>query len=253
MHRFHLPCCRSLFLPSLGLISSLFVGHANLAVAAILYGQTSPSEPTAAFASADFAIAQKSADNFLITGTEPVTVRSLRFIGGSGVDSAPTDDFRVVFLEDIGGIPGAPILGGDYNIGPAYSRQPTGGPTFGSRHPDGSGGIPPQEYIINLPEGITANPGTTYWLSITNTRLPNFGWVWARADGELDQTTAAAQGNASIESGPWNTFVTGGMWFELNDHIVPEPSSLLILLSCFVATASRRPGNVVKTPMYSRA
>lgn len=210
------------------------------ASAATIYSQTSPSEPFAAFASADFPISQKSADNFLIDAPEPVTVRSIRFLGNEGSETTPPDVFRVVFLEDAGGIPGAPLEGGDFDIGSPYSRLPTSWP------------VPtrltnPLEYIINLPGGLVLDPGTTYWLSITNTRLPNFGWAWTRADGELDRLTAATFD--SITSGPWSVFETGGMWFELSDQTVPEPSSLLFLLTslCSLTIARRRqciPGSI---------
>ncbi|QDT01222.1 PEP-CTERM sorting domain-containing protein [Adhaeretor mobilis] len=201
------------------------------ASAATIYSQTTPSEPFAAFSSADFPISQKSADNFLIDAAEPVTVRSLRFIGSTGVVTPTPDVFRVVFLEDAGGLPGAPLVGGDFDIGSPYSREPTGGPLL-------NGVTTPHEYIVNVPGGLVLSPGTIYWLSITNTPQPNLGWVWARADSELDQLTAATSG--SVASGPWNTFETGGMWFELNDQTIPEPSSLLLLLASLCSTVVAR-------------
>lgn len=239
----HIPLGSSLSLPTLALISLLCVGHANSAAAAILYSQTSPSEPRATFASFDDTTsAQRIADSFSIGGSDLVTVRSLRFIGGNGQLTVPSDDFRVVFLEDAGGLPGAPILGGDFDIGPAFRRQPTGGPTIGGRGPGSSGGTTPLEYIINLPEGVSLSPETTYWLSITNSLLPISGWGWARAEGESDQTIASTTG--SIESGPWNASESGGMWFELNGRIVPEPSLLVLLTSiAVVARARMRPSS----------
>jgi hypothetical protein len=195
--------------------------------AATIYSQTLPSEPIAAFGSSEtLAVSQKSADNFSFSAANDKLIRSLRFIGGAGLSEPVADDFRVVFLEDAGGNPGAPLSGGELGIGPAFSRKPTGGQLL-------NGVITPFEYAINLPNAILLSPKVTYWVSISNSPLPSSGWAWARADGVLDQTTAATIG--SIASGPWDTFTTGGMWFELNDHTIPEPSSQIILVLGLIA------------------
>ncbi len=190
--------------------------------AATIYSQTTPEEPNAAFASSQFSpVSQKSADNFSINAFDSVEILSLRFIGGHGIADDVVDDFRIAFLEDVGGRPGAPLVGGDFHIGSAFKRSATGGDLL-------NGVIRPFEYLVNLPQAVEVNPNTTYWVSITNRPMPSSGWVWARADGELDQMTAAT--NGSITSGPWDAFATGGMWFELNDRIIPEPSSIGFLL-----------------------
>ncbi len=213
----------------LALLYSLAVlVHAPKSVAAPVYSQVTPMDPIGAFASNDsLATSQRVADNFFIGGENPITIRSVRFIGGSGLSGPTLDNFRVVFFDDAGGSPGAPLSGGDFSIGPAFSRNPTGGQLL-------NGVTVPQEYVINLPNDITVNPNRPYWFSITNDILPVSGWVWARAEGTFDETIASV--TDSIETGTWSTLVNGGMWFELSDHIVPEPSSLSLLIATLILT-----------------
>lgn len=56
--------------------------------AAPIYSQVTPSEPTASFSSQDNSGSQKAADNFVLPGTDPITIRSLRFIGGYGLTAS---------------------------------------------------------------------------------------------------------------------------------------------------------------------
>ncbi len=94
-----------------------------------IYSQILPAEPVGAFSSLNLSGFQKIGDNFILSGAGPITVRSLRFVGGvTGADaSSPPDDFRIVFLDDNSGVPGMSIPGGDYAIGSAFRRTPTGG------------------------------------------------------------------------------------------------------------------------------
>lgn len=212
--------------------TAVFLATSKCVNAAPIYSQVLPEEPSAAFGSNDSPISQKVADNFSLSGSNPITVRSLRFIGGSGLANPVPDEFRVIFLEDAGGTPGLPLSGSDFNIGSAFSRTPTGGQLL-------NGVTIPQEYIINLPDGITLSPNTTYWLSITNSLLPNNGWAWARAGGVFDQEIASTTG--VVATGPWTKGASsGGLWFELNDQIIPEPSSFVLLLLSLMATAIPR-------------
>jgi len=211
--------------------TAVFLATPKCAVGAPIYSQVLPEEPIGAFSSQEGENGQIVADNFVLDGPGPITVRSLRFIGGYGVrspppstpplDALPPDDFRVVFLEDAGGIPGAPIAGGDFAIGPAFLRTPTGGRLL-------NGVRNSIEFIVNLGKGISITPQTEYWITIVNNPGPDHFWQWARAAGVLDNQTVAT--TISIQAGPWNTFTNGGMWFELGDQIIPEPTSLIILL-----------------------
>ncbi len=214
-------------------VAGLGFAHVSSASAATIYSQTMPADPHAAFAShSAFDPPQILADNFSFDSPGSVTVRSLRVVGGTGLVESLIDDFRVVFLSDAGGMPGAPLTGGDFSIGPAFSRSPTGGPLL-------NGVTTPIEYAINLPSGMSLQPNTSYWLSVSNDPSPLSGWGWARANGVIDQSTAST--NGSIEAGSWNTFANGGMWFELNDHNIPEPSTRAILTSLIALCFASRP------------
>ena len=104
--------------------------------------------------------------------------------------------------------------------------MPTGGSLL-------NGTLTPFEYVIDLADGISLDPGTDYWISVMNDPGPDHFWRWARADGILDNQTAATFDDVS--TGPWNVFVNGGMFFELNNENIPEPTSLQIL-SIFALT-----------------
>jgi hypothetical protein len=203
--------------------------------AGVIYSQTTPSQPTGAYSSNDAGSPtnQKVADNFLLSGPGPVTIRSLRFIGGYGVrnppppstpplDALPDDDFGVVFFADSGGVPGVPLAGGDFQVGAAVRRTPTGGPLLNAL-------LTPIEYSIDLGAGISLSPGSVYWVSIVDNPGNSYFWAWARAGGVFDQQVAATLGDVSI--GPWNVSTSGGMFFELSDNNVPEPESFGILLA----------------------
>ncbi len=218
------------------LISAILVGWCvdfEVAHAAVIYSQTTPSLPTGAFSSNDAGnpTDQKIADNFLFNGPGPVTIRSLRFIGGYGMtnpppstpplNALPSDDFRVMFFADSAGAPGTPLASGDFHVGVPAQRTPTGGSSL-------SGNITPIEYVLNLGTGFSVNPLTAYWISIVNNSEPTFFWVWARAEGVLDQQAASTFGD--ITTGPWSMFMSGGMFFELSNDNIPEPSSLVAIL-----------------------
>lgn len=198
-----------------------------------VYSQTTPAVPTASFASNDsYSTNQRVADNFSLIGSDPLTIRSLRFIGTSGPISQRSDDFRVVFLEDAAGIPGPPLTGGDFAIGSAFRRIPTGGELL-------NGVGVPIEYVINFPNAISLNPDTIYWISIVNDLLPTSGWSWARSNGGLDLTIAST--TSDIITGPWTLgSSSGGMWFELNDQVIPEPSSFVLVLLAIAASVLPR-------------
>lgn len=191
--------------------------------AAIIYNQTTPVEPGAAFSSLDLTDLQKVADNFQVASDEAVTIRSLRFIGAtSNLVGTPADNFRVVFLHDNGGAPGSITIGGDFTAGTAARKFFTGGLLLSGRYE-------PIEYSLDLGEGVTLAPKEEYWISITNNLGQSYGWLWARANGVVDQKTSGTRGE--IAGGPWEIFENGGMWFELNTHNVPEPTSILLTCS----------------------
>jgi hypothetical protein len=197
-----------------------------------IYSQVLPANPTGAFSSDNVPDGQKVADNFVLNISEPVTIRSLRFIGGYGIknpppqtpplDALPIDNFRVVFFADSGGAPGILLADGDFSVGVPIRRTPTGGPLL-------NGVETPLEYVVDLGTGISVGPSTIYWISILNNPGTNYSWAWARALGAFDQQTAGTFGN--IEAAPWNVFTNGGMFFELSDRNVPEPSSIGILFA----------------------
>src|SRR4051794_41856270 len=90
--------------------------------AAVIYSQTTPSQPLGAFTSTDRPAYQKIADNFLLNGTGSATIRSLRFIGGFGKtqpppQNPPPNPFPphhppLVFFFGLGGAPGLSLPGG---------------------------------------------------------------------------------------------------------------------------------------------
>ena len=214
----------------LGAVVVVFLATTSSVTATPIYSQTSPVEPVGAFSSRDTTAGQKIADNFILAGPSPITVRSVRLIGGYGntnppplnipFDDLPDDDFRVVFLEDFGGSPGTPIVGGDFASNSVVHREPTNGRLL-------NGVYTPVEITINLEEGITLSPGTEYWVSITHNLGPDHGWLWARAQGVLDQQIASKK---NIIAAPWEVFTSGGMWFELGDQNIPEPNTVTMLM-----------------------
>ncbi len=220
------------------ILVGLGLAHACSARAATIYSQTTPAEPAAAFSSNDLQDAQKVADSFVLSGMEPLTIRSLRFIGGYTVrnpppstppfDSIPRDNFRIVFLEGENGIPEVIVPGADFLIDSAFQRRAIEGSVL-------NGFIRPIEYSVNLNEGLTLSPFREYWVTIMNDPGPDHSWQWARAVGVHDSITASTRGN--VLTGPWDTFANGGMWFELNDHNIPEPYTLTFLLIGLFATA----------------
>jgi hypothetical protein len=216
---------------------SAFIAMTGRVYGVPIYSQVLPPDPHAAFASQNSPIGPKVADNFLLEVDEPTTVRSLRLIGGYVVrnppprtpplDSLPSDSFRVVFLADSGGSPGQIIFGGDFPVGSPMRRTPTGGNLL-------NGIYQPLEFVLDLSDGITLNPEAEYWIAIVNDPGPDHGWVWARATGLVDQRTAVSFD--SVETGPWETPTNGGMFFELNDHNIPEPTTITI---CGIAAIAR--------------
>lgn len=200
--------------------------------AAAVYSQVTPDEPVGAYTSTNRQAYQKIADDFLFSAAQPVTVRSLRVIGGytstspppitPPLDALPADDFRVLFLNDAAGTPGTVIAGGDFAVGTAERRHPTDGSLL-------NGVQYPIEYSLDLGEGITLNSSTVYWVSILNDPGADYGWQWARANGSLNQQIASTEDD--VPSGPWGTFSVGGMFFAIDDANVPEPDSTSLLLA----------------------
>ncbi len=216
------------------------LGHITPTYGATVFSQAAPPDPSAAFNSDVSSGGQKIADNFALAGSEAITVRSIRFIGGfgntapppstPGLDSLPSDAIRVIFFEDAAGLPGEPLNGGDFTLANVVSRVPTGGPLLNSVYE-------PIEYGVNLGDGIALEPSTAYWVSITNEPSDSFFWVWARANGVVFDSKLASTMD-SVTAGNWVAGGSGGgMWFELNDHNIPEPSTLTLLLISVFASA----------------
>lgn len=230
----------TMLVPTLAAIAA-FLAPVQYVNSAPVYSQVLPSEPVGAFTSINTATAQKVADNFLLEGIGQITIRSLRFLGGYGVnstppftpplDALPPDNFRIVFLEDTAGGPGMPITEDDFSITSAFSRTPTGGQLL-------NGLFNPIEYVVDLGNGLTLNQGTVYWISVSNAPGPDHGWAWARAEGVLDMQLAST--NSDVTTGPWIVGTSSGMWFELDDQNIPEPKSLIILATALFLIALRR-------------
>jgi hypothetical protein len=211
-----------------------YVAQAVESSAAVIYSQTTPSQPVGAFTSTDRLGYPKVADNFLLNVAQPATVRSIRFIGGytatmpppitPPLDALPNDNFRVVLLNDAAGTPGIPLPGGDFAIGTAARRVPTNGTLL-------NGDQFPIEYTLDLASGIALSPNTVYWISILNDPGPQYGWQWAHGQGVFDQQVAATEGD--VTAGAWNVNTVGGMFFALSDSSVPEPPSSASLLVGF--------------------
>ena len=194
--------------------------------AEILFSQTEPEQPNAAFSSNDTPSSQKIADNFIIAGPDPAFVRSVRFLGGyislnPSPGTVPSDRFRITFYEGTADGPGAPLAEADILAGAAVLRQPTGGV-------DLNGTDEPFEYFVDLEDGILLQPATEYWISIANNVSPNNGWVWARAFGVIDNLLATTSDELPVAS--WSVVESSGMFFELSSVNIPEPSALSILL-----------------------
>jgi hypothetical protein len=202
--------------------------------AAVIYSQVGPASPIGAYSSNDSGNAtdQKIADNFVVNTPGPTSVRLLRFIGGYGVrnpppstpplNALPPDNFRVVFFADSAGAPGLPLVGGDFHVGAPVQRTPTGGPML-------NGIVMPLEYFVDLGAGITMSPSTVYWMSIVNNPGANYSWAWANTAGAYDQRVAGTLGDILV--GPWNVSSGGGMYFELSDSNIPEPTSFGVFLA----------------------
>jgi hypothetical protein len=205
-----------------------------------VYSQVFPQDPLGALGSQEFPNAPKVADSFLIEGTDPIRIRSVRFIGGYGLrnpppitpplDALPEDNFRILFLADAAGSPGLPISGGDFSSA-AQLRAPTGRQLL-------QGVYSPIEYVVNLGEGIELSAETVYWLAVINDAGPEHGWLWAEAKGVFDQKLATTFENAI--AGPWNIY-DGGMYFELDDQSIPEPTSIVVaFMALWPALFNRR-------------
>jgi hypothetical protein len=227
---------------SIGIVVVLVASADTRCGAAVLYSQVTPAEPIGAYSSVDIpSVGQKIADNFVIDAAGPFIIRSLRFIGSYGMrnpppltpplNALPGDSFRVVFLGDIGNGPGMPLESGDFAIGAAIRRTPTGGPLL-------NGITTPMEFVVDLGNGIELNPLTKYWLSITNNPGAEYGWSWARANGVLDSLVAATF--EDIDTGAWTVGSHGGMWFELSDQNIPEPTTYVMLWVAATATGLAR-------------
>ncbi len=201
----------------------------GIATAATIYSQTQPGDPNASFASSNIVNDQKIADNFLVSGTGQYTIRSLRVIGTYGtignppvpLPDEPDDDFRIVFLDDDMGSPSMPVSGGDFSISSAVLRTPTGGQLLNATGR-------PIEFILDLGAGVTLDRGTEYWISVSNNPLPGSGWAWARANNVHDSQLASTTGD--VATGSWTVGATSGMFFELSDENIPEPTSFILSL-----------------------
>jgi len=222
--------CKHKTIPTILLVAiAAFLVALKCAVGVPIYSQVLPEEPVGAFTSLNGS--QKIANNFMLDGPGPITVRSLRFIGGAtGMPTlAPPDDFRIVFLDDNGGTPGTPLPGGDFAIGSAYSRTPTSGRLL-------NGVTVPFDYVINLSSEIILNSDTEYWISVTNDLLPDSGWVWARASENLGSTISTTTNDVGM--GSWTISSSGGgMFFELDNQYVPESTSIALFLIALTPTA----------------
>jgi hypothetical protein len=222
------------------LVFLLCLSGNSSAGAASIFSQTTPDAPWGAYGSSDKANSQKIADDFVLVGTTPKTVRSLRFIGGyvsttpppltPPLENLPEDSFRILFYRDAAGIPGAVAPGGSFSVGSMISREPTGGPLLG-------GAATPLQFIVDLGSGVPLNPNEVYWLSITNNPGSEHGWVWATALGASGQLASTDE---DLGTGPWAVGTNGSMWFELNDANVPEPTAWRLVLAGALATPMRK-------------
>jgi hypothetical protein len=195
--------------------------------AAILFNQTAVQDTVASYTSSNIAGIQKMADNFVVPGIGKYTIRSLRVLGGYSdirepLYPLPVDDFRVVFLSDLAGVPGTPVAGGDFSLPLVAKRAPLNAPLL-------NGVGRPIEFNLDLGNGITLDGETKYWLSVSNAPTPGSGWAWARAIGLSDQVLASTTND--VEMAQWNVGRSGGMYFELHSLSVPEPSSQFLIFS----------------------
>ena len=120
------------------------------------------------------------------------------------------------------GAPGSLLPGGDFHVIAPFSRTTTGGPLLG-------GIVTPLQYVVDLGTGINISPETVCWVSITNNVGADYGWVWANTAGAYDQGVASTYG--SVSTGPWQVSSGGGMFFELYNTNVPEPTTFWIALA----------------------
>ena len=201
----------------------------SVGLAEIIYSQTTPEEPIAAFGSVNSEGAPKIADNFSFAGDEAKTIRSVRFIGSPLLteDELLMNNIRITFFEDDGGLPGTPLIGGDFSVANAVLQKFTGGPLL-------NGVSIPVEYVADLGDGIEVNPSNEYWMSISNAPIPDLAWAWARANGLMDQRIAGTINNDDGSQSWVISSSQSGMWFELRTTNIPEPESFFLLISGLV-------------------
>lgn len=197
--------------------------------AEILYSQTMPEEPGAAFGSINSSTAPRLADNFLFEGTEAKTIRSVRVIGSplAAQDTLPLNSFRVVFFGTESGLPGSTLPEGDFSITDGTLQRFTNG-----RLLNGVG--VPVEYWIDLGDGIQLEPNTEYWISVSNRPNSTDSWAWARAGGLFDQQIATTLNTGAPDL--WTISGSGGgMWFELRTTNIPEPGGFILCVAGLLA------------------
>lgn len=197
---------------------------------------------TGAATSGTTTASQKIASDFEFDGDEAEIIRSINLLGAyvlrpsqrpasPPIDALPTDDFRVLFFEDEGGLPGTVLAGGDFLVGSAAIRRPTDGALL-------NGLYTPIEFSLDLGDGIELNPSTRYWMSIVNDPDPDTFWVWGKARSSGDFRTAVT--NDDVTNGPWSLSPNNAMFFELNTTNIPEPSTCHVsVLLAAVAGAFR--------------
>lgn len=202
------------------IVTSVATSHATS-----LYSQVIPSDPIGAFSSNGDPMSQKIADDFRLDTGVSETIRSVRLIGGYSIFNQtsvplPSDNFRIMFFEDVGGAPGQVIEGGDFAVGSAVKRSATGGSLL-------NGPFVPYEYLFDLGVGVTLPSFTRSWISVTNNTQEEVGWLWARAFGNVNASVAATN---DFLTDPWILANNGGMYFELSNRAVPEPATLFVIV-----------------------
>ena len=189
-------------------------------VGATIYN-TGPFSPAAGALESDFSVkatsgAVQRADDFRLSNLSQITRVNWWGLYALGNTPQGPDDFVLRIFADDGGNPSSlPFF--EYlpaNVG----RTNTGVSSFG---------YDVYSYSALLPSPVTLASGTTYWLSIVNYTPTDAddSWFWSRVTSASG--TARERYNDAY---PWLLgSSTGVLAFNLEDTVIPEPSTCIFL------------------------
>lgn len=184
---------------------------------------------------------QVVATEFMLASDSTVTgftVEAVYLEDDSLVGPLPNDDqFTVALYSDPGGAAPGSILGSPISV-VSFSRSDTGVDYTDTR-------IPPVTYdiysfSINLPTAVDLSAGT-YWVSIMNATPadPDQRWSWAFSSTEPTDPRYASN-LAGSQTAVYTFTSNRAMVFTVEGFVIPEPSSLALLMLGAAALGGRR-------------